>query len=222
MSTESSSSPLSAPGHQTPDDRRAIRTAVVGYGLSGSVFHAPLIAADSRYSLDVIATSDAGRQAAAVDRYPGVKTVPDADAVLAMAGDLDLVVLGTPPATHYPLAKAALEAGLDVVVDKPFTVTSAEGVELTRTGGRFVAKETAEGFEKLADALSNVLGDGMNVTVTELEGNPNAVRFSSGGVASRSVTTVPCWGRISNAVPFATKSASGAATRSGRSSTTLT
>lgn len=130
MSTESSSSPLSAPGNQTPDDRRAIRTAVVGYGLSGSVFHAPLIAADPRYSLDVIATSDAGRQAAAVGHYPDVRTVPDGDTVLALAADLDLVVLGTPPATHYPLAKAALEAGLDVVVDKPFAVTSAEGAEL--------------------------------------------------------------------------------------------
>lgn len=112
------------------EPERRIRTAVVGYGLSGSVFHAPLIAADPRYSLDVIATSDAGRQAAATQRYPGVKTVPDGDAVLALAGDLDLVVLGTPPATHFPLAKAAMEAGLDVVVDKPFAVSSAEGLEL--------------------------------------------------------------------------------------------
>lgn len=113
----------------TEPDRR-IRTAVVGFGLSGSVFHAPLIAADRRYSLDVIATSDAGRQAAATRRYPGIKTVPDGDAVLALADDLDLVVLGTPPATHFPLAKAALEAGLDVVVDKPFAVSSAQGREL--------------------------------------------------------------------------------------------
>lgn len=122
MSTDAASSP--------------IRTAVVGYGLSGSVFHAPLIAADRGYSLDVIATSDAGRQAAAVERYPGVKTVPDGDAVLALAADLDLVVLGTPPATHYPLAKAALEAGLDVVVDKPFAVTSAQGQELIALADR--------------------------------------------------------------------------------------
>jgi predicted dehydrogenase len=130
MSTESSSSPFSSSGQQPSSERAPIRTAVVGYGLAGSVFHAPLIAADARYSLDVIATSDAARQAAAVERYPGVKTVPDGDAVLALAADLDLVVLGTPPATHYPLAKAALEAELDVVVDKPFAVTSAEGEEL--------------------------------------------------------------------------------------------
>lgn len=110
---------------------RTIRTAVVGYGLSGSVFHAPLIGADARYSLDVIATSNAERQKAATSRYPGVRTVHDGDEVLTHAADLDLVVLGTPPATHYPLAKAALEAGLDVVVDKPFAVTSEEGQELT-------------------------------------------------------------------------------------------
>ncbi|MBT2533643.1 Gfo/Idh/MocA family oxidoreductase [Arthrobacter sp. ISL-48] len=117
-------------------ERTTIRTAVVGYGLSGSVFHAPLIAADPRYSLDIIATSDAGRQSDARGRYPGATTVPDGDAVLARAGNLDLVVLGTPPATHYPLAKAALEAGLDVVVDKPFAVRSAEGQELIALAGR--------------------------------------------------------------------------------------
>ena len=114
---------------------RTIRTAVVGYGLSGSVFHAPLIAADGSYSLDVIATSDAGRQAAATARFPETKTVRDGDAVLKRADELDLVVLGTPPATHYPLAKAALEAGLDVVVDKPFAVTSAQGQELVELAG---------------------------------------------------------------------------------------
>jgi predicted dehydrogenase len=115
---------------------RTIRTAVVGYGLSGSVFHAPLIAADGHYSLDIIATSNVERQKAATSRYPGVHTVHDGDAALAHAADLDLVVLGTPPATHYPLAKAALEAGLDVVVDKPFAVTSAEGQELAALAER--------------------------------------------------------------------------------------
>jgi predicted dehydrogenase len=111
-------------------DPRTIRTAVVGYGLAGSVFHAPLLAANGNYSLDVIATSDAGRQEAAASRLPGADVVRDGAAVLGRAADLDLVVLATPPDTHYPLARAALEAGLDVVVDKPFTVTSAQGQEL--------------------------------------------------------------------------------------------
>lgn len=111
-------------------DQRTIRTAVVGYGLAGSVFHAPLLAANSSYSLDAVATSDAGRRAAASSRLPGVEVMRDGAAVLKRAADLDLVVLATPPATHHSLAKAALEAGLDVVVDKPFAVTSGQGQEL--------------------------------------------------------------------------------------------
>jgi predicted dehydrogenase len=116
--------------------RAAIRTAVAGYGLSGRVFHAPFIDASPAFSLDVISTSDAGRRTAAAERYPGVRVVDRPEDILAQAGELDLVVLGTPPATHYPLAKAALEAGLDVVVDKPFTVRSAEGQELIDLAAR--------------------------------------------------------------------------------------
>ncbi|HSO92433.1 MAG TPA: Gfo/Idh/MocA family oxidoreductase, partial [Arthrobacter sp.] len=110
----------------TTDSNRPIRTAVAGFGLSGSVFHAPLLAADPAFSVEVISTSDAGRQAAASARYPGTRLMDTPADILELAGELDLLVLGTPPATHYPLAKAALEAGLDVVVDKPFTVRSAE------------------------------------------------------------------------------------------------
>jgi predicted dehydrogenase len=120
----------------TSDPTRPIRTAIAGFGLSGSVFHAPLIAANPAYSLDVISTSDAGRQAAAAASYPGARIVDTPAGILELAGELDLLVLGTPPATHYPLAKAALEAGLDVVVDKPFTVHSAEGQELIDLAAR--------------------------------------------------------------------------------------
>lgn len=108
----------------------AIRTAVVGYGLAGSVFHAPAIAADPLYSLDVIVTSDPQRQAHARQRYPQVRMVDSPAELLdpdsAVPEELDLIILATPPGTHVPLARAALEAGLAVVVDKPFAVTSAD------------------------------------------------------------------------------------------------
>ncbi|MEO5319507.1 Gfo/Idh/MocA family oxidoreductase [Arthrobacter sp. CC3] len=128
MSTEAT--PGTGPG------KPAIRTAVAGFGLSGRVFHAPLIAANPSYSLDVISTSDAGRQAEASAGYPAARLVNTPADILGLADDLDLVVLGTPPATHYPLAKAALEAGLDVVVDKPFAVRSSEGQELLELAAR--------------------------------------------------------------------------------------
>jgi predicted dehydrogenase len=107
-----------------------IRTAVVGFGISGKVFHAPLLAADPKYSLDVIVTADPGRAAEAARLYPQARVVPTPEAMFALAGDLDLVILGTPPHTHFGLAATAIAHGLHVVVDKPFVPTSAQGEEL--------------------------------------------------------------------------------------------
>ncbi|MEA2292276.1 MAG: hypothetical protein QOF17_1299 [Solirubrobacteraceae bacterium] len=107
-----------------------IRTAVVGFGISGRVFHAPLLAADPDYSLDVIVTADPERAAEAARRYPKARIVPTPEALFDQAGDLDLVVLGTPPATHVDLAATAISHGLHVVVDKPFVTASAHGDEL--------------------------------------------------------------------------------------------
>ncbi|MCU1446132.1 Gfo/Idh/MocA family oxidoreductase [Cryobacterium sp.] len=106
-----------------------IRAGVLGYGLSGRVFHAPFLAANPDFSLDVIVTSNAERGASARQSYPGVRVLASAEELFAR-GDLDLVVIGTPPETHVPLAHAALDAGLAVVIDKPFSTTSEAGWEL--------------------------------------------------------------------------------------------
>ena len=107
-----------------------IRTAVVGFGISGKVFHAPLIAADPQYSLDVIVTADPARAAEAARLYPQARIVPTPEEMFALSPDLDLVVLGTPPHTHFDLAAAAIAHSLHVVVDKPFVPTSTQGAEL--------------------------------------------------------------------------------------------
>ena len=107
-----------------------IRTAVVGFGISGKVFHSPLISAHPDYSLDVIVTADPERVAEAARLYPEARIVPTPEALFALAGDLDLVVLGTPPLTHFDLAATAIAHGLHVVVDKPFVTTSAQGMAL--------------------------------------------------------------------------------------------
>jgi predicted dehydrogenase len=110
--------------------RGPIRTGLVGFGISGSVFHAPLIEADPDYSLDVIVTADPERAAEAARRYPKARVVPNPQALFALAGDLDLLILGTPPLTHFDLAATAISHGLHVVVDKPFVTASAHGEEL--------------------------------------------------------------------------------------------
>jgi len=108
----------------------SIRTAVIGFGTSGRVFHAPFLDADPAYSLDVIVTADAGRRAAAAATHPQTEIVATVEELWPLADRLDLVVIGSPSGTHADLARAALGAGLDVVVDKPFAVTAAQGREL--------------------------------------------------------------------------------------------
>ncbi|RNB51567.1 oxidoreductase [Agromyces tardus] len=107
--------------------RPAIRTAVIGFGTSGRVFHAPFLDAAPEYSLDLIVTRDPSRRAAAEARHPSARSVATVDELWAAAERIDLVVIGSPSGTHAALAEAALDAGLDVVVDKPFAVTAEEG-----------------------------------------------------------------------------------------------
>jgi len=99
---------------------------LIGYGLGGSAFHAPLIAAEPRLRLAAVVTSR-GEQ---VERdHPGVRVAGGADELLADPG-VELVVIAAPNAVHHPLAAAALRAGRHVVVDKPFTLSVAEADEL--------------------------------------------------------------------------------------------
>jgi predicted dehydrogenase len=103
-----------------------LRVGLVGYGPAGSFFHAPLIAATRGLVLDTVVTGSPERRAAALAEHPGVRFAAAADELWARAGELDLVVLASPNRTHVPLATAALEAGLPVVVDKPLAGSAAE------------------------------------------------------------------------------------------------
>ncbi|MGW5657641.1 Gfo/Idh/MocA family protein [Streptomyces humi] len=107
-----------------------LRVGLIGYGLAGSVFHAPLIAATEGLALDTVVTSNPERQAQAKAEFTGVRTVATPDDLFDRADDLDLIVIASPNKTHVPLATTALKAGLPVVVDKPVAGTAAEAREL--------------------------------------------------------------------------------------------
>lgn len=118
-----------------------IRVAVIGFGLGGAVFHAPLVAATPGMHLASIVTSDPRRRARAEERYPQARILPDAEALWASASEHDLVVIATPNRFHAPLAISAFEAGLDVVLDKPMATGAAEGrqvVEEAERRGRYL------------------------------------------------------------------------------------
>lgn len=122
-----------------------IAVGLVGYGLGGSVFHAPLIRACPRLELTAILTS---------------REVPERVASLdELIKRCDLVVVASPNKSHFPIAKQALEAGRHLVIDKPFTVTIEQADELIR-----IAAER----KLVLSAFHNRRWDGDFLTVREL------------------------------------------------------
>jgi scyllo-inositol 2-dehydrogenase (NADP+) len=105
-----------------------ISVGIASYGMSGSVFHAPLLAAHPGFTLKKMLERSAEKSKA---RYPQVEVVRDYGDLL-QDEEIRLVVVNTPNALHYEMARQALEAGKHVVLEKPFTVTAAEGEELTQ------------------------------------------------------------------------------------------
>ena len=100
--------------------------ALASFGMSGRVFHAPFIAAHPQLNLYAIVERHRSDSRAL---YPEAKLFRSVDEML-QDPSIDLVVVNTPVQTHYTYAKAALLAGKNVLVEKPFTVTSAEAQEL--------------------------------------------------------------------------------------------
>jgi scyllo-inositol 2-dehydrogenase (NADP+) len=149
-----------APRHLSTD--RPVRTAVVGYGLAGSVFHAPLVSATDGLALSTVVTSNPDRAAAARERYPDIRVVASVDELLAgrgVAHEIDLVVVASPNASHVPVALAAIRAGHHVVVDKPVAATVAAAVEL---------RDEAAAAGVLLSVFHNRRFDGDALTVRDL------------------------------------------------------
>ncbi|TSJ51813.1 oxidoreductase [Atlantibacter subterranea] len=103
-----------------------VRVGLIGYGYASKTFHAPLIVGTPGMTLAAVSSSDATKVHA---DWPGVSVVSDPKQ-LFNDPDIDLIVIPTPNDTHFPLARAAMEAGKHVVVDKPFTVTLSQAREL--------------------------------------------------------------------------------------------
>ena len=103
-----------------------IKVGLVGFGISAKVFHAPFITTNNNYELVSVVERNKHESK---ELYPFVQVVKTVDELLQNE-EIDLVVITTPNETHFPYAKAALEAGKHVVLEKPVTNTSKEALEL--------------------------------------------------------------------------------------------
>ncbi|KAI1396839.1 NAD(P)-binding protein [Hypoxylon fuscum] len=118
-----------------------LNVGVIGYGMSATIFHIPFITTTPSLRLHSILQRNPGGSAQSAPRdHPDVKHFTSLDQFLADA-DLHVVVVTTPPQTHFSFAQQALQAGKHVLVEKPFVPSAAEAdalIDLAKEKGRLI------------------------------------------------------------------------------------
>jgi scyllo-inositol 2-dehydrogenase (NADP+) len=145
-----------------------IRAGVIGFGLGGKIFHAPFLQAIDGLELAAILErhGDAAAQA-----YPNVPIVRNVEELLAQP-ELSLVVVTTPPSTHFDLAQQCLEAGKHVVIDKPFVASSEQArqlIELARTRKLVLSAYQNRRWDGDFLTLQKLIADGKLGRIASLE-----------------------------------------------------
>lgn len=105
---------------------QTINTALLSFGMSGQVFHAPFLKVHEGFNFYAVWERSKNL---AQEKYPGVKIYRTLDELLADEA-IELVIVNTPSITHYEYTKKCLQANKNVVVEKPFTATVPEAEEL--------------------------------------------------------------------------------------------
>ena len=106
----------------------AIRTAVLSFGMSGRVFHAPFIHLHPGFTL---VSCWERSQPNIQSFYPTVESVSDMNLILNDP-NIDLIIVNTPIYTHFEYAQKAMEAGKHIVVEKAFTSFYSEAIALEK------------------------------------------------------------------------------------------
>ena len=137
-----------------------LRVGLVGYGFAGQTFHAPVLSAVPGLQLAAVASSQPDKVLA---DWPEAAVFPDVHALLAAQPAVDLVVVATPNEAHFPVARAALESGRHVVVDKPFVLDARQArqlADLARARGKIVSVYQNRRFDSDFLTLKQVLAEG--------------------------------------------------------------
>ena len=112
--------------------KQTVRTGIIGFGVGGNTFHAPIIDTTEGLQISMIRARKESEVNLARQRYPDAVITDNGDDIINNP-NIDLVVIATPNDSHYPLAKQALLAGRHVVVDKPFTITTDDADDIIKT-----------------------------------------------------------------------------------------
>src|SRR5579863_4737467 len=145
-----------------------VRVGLIGFGLAGQAFHAPVIRGVAGMELACILERHGSK---AREKYPEVRVARTLDEMLSDT-TIGLCVVATPNDSHFSYTKACLEADRDVVVDKPFTPTLAEAEKLVRIAserGRIVTVYQDRRWDGDFHTVKNLVQSGSLGTVVEYE-----------------------------------------------------
>jgi predicted dehydrogenase len=134
---------------------RKITVGIASFGMSGKIFHAPLLAHHKNFRIKRIVERT---KSEAQKLYPDV-IVSRSFEDLLHDNEVELIVVNTPDQTHFEYVKKSLEAGRNVVVEKPFTQTVEHGKDLI---------ELAKRNRKMLSVFHNRRWDGDFLTVQKI------------------------------------------------------
>ncbi|RYF51377.1 MAG: oxidoreductase, partial [Cytophagaceae bacterium] len=146
---------------------KTIKTALLSYGMSGKVFHAPFLTLHPGFTLT--GAWERSKHLIQAD-YPEVKSYASIDELLA--DDVELVVVNTPVDTHYEYAKKVLEAGKHALVEKAFTTTAAEAEalgKLAKEKGLTLTVYQNRRWDSDLKTVKSVLEEGVLGAIVEAE-----------------------------------------------------
>jgi len=108
-----------------------LNIALIGFGKSAEIFHAPFIISNPDYKLTAVLERNSEKSKT---KYPFISIHKDIMSLLSEE-DIEVVVITTPNSTHYDYAKLSLFHNKHVIVEKPFTVTTQQADELIQIAG---------------------------------------------------------------------------------------
>ncbi|HCH5588614.1 TPA: Gfo/Idh/MocA family oxidoreductase [Vibrio parahaemolyticus] len=136
-----------------------IKVGLVGFGISGQCFQAPIISDCPQYELKAVVSSNEEKVKA---QLPNAEVYPNLETMLERA-DIELVVVSTPNHLHVPQAMASLQAGMHVVVEKPFSVSYQEGkalLDIQATSGKVLTVYQSRRFDGDFITIKKLISEG--------------------------------------------------------------
>ncbi|UPK95237.1 hypothetical protein LCI18_006172 [Fusarium solani-melongenae] len=149
----------------------SLQVAVVGYGLAAKIFHIPFIQASPLLKLHSIVQRKPNKESSAPNNHPSLTHYTTLDPVLQDPA-IDLVVITTPPDSHFNLSKLCLQAGKHILVEKPFVPTVEEAdqlIHIARENNRLICVYQNRRWDSDFLTVKSLIKDGIFGRIYEVD-----------------------------------------------------